>query len=87
MDDSAQVIKQKFGRSVRWIGLPEHSASQSAPNNAGIEAARGNHIAYLGHDDIWSPHHLAMLTAVFENSEPARYAGFALSRIEIKPLT
>ena len=62
-DDSEEVVRRKFGRAVRWLGLPERSGSQSTPNNAGIEAARGSHIAYLGHDDIWSPHHLAMLAA------------------------
>lgn len=46
---------------VRWLGLSENSGSQSAPNNAGIEAARGEFIAYLGHDDLWSRHHLAWL--------------------------
>jgi len=66
-DDSEQVIKRKFGRAVRWISLSQHSSSQSAPNNAGIEAARGTHIAYLGHDDIWSPQHLEMLAAVLDD--------------------
>ena len=66
-DDSEEVIKREFGREVRWVGLSEHSGSQSAPNNAGIAAARGTHIAYLGHDDIWSPRHLEMLVAVLND--------------------
>ena len=57
MDDSEQVIGRKFGRATRWISLPEHSGAQSVPNNAGIQVAAGTHIAYLGHNDIWSPHH------------------------------
>ena len=70
-DDSEEVIKREFGREVRWVGLSEHSASQSAPNNAGIAAARGTHIAYLGHDDIWSPCHLEMLAAVLNDDRTA----------------
>src|SRR2546423_10985205 len=66
-DDSEQVIKRRFGRAIRWMNLSQHSSSQSAPNNAGIEAARGTHIAYLGHDDIWSPQHLEMLAAVLDD--------------------
>jgi len=69
-DDSEQVIRRKFGRAIRWIGLSEHSGSQSVPNNAGIQVAVGTHIAYLGHDDIWSPHHLELLAATFESSNP-----------------
>jgi Glycosyl transferase family 2 len=68
-DDSEQVIRQTFPRTVRWIGLSEHSRSQSAPNNAGIKAARGTHIAYLGHDDIWSPQHLEMLATVLDDRD------------------
>jgi glycosyltransferase involved in cell wall biosynthesis len=66
-DDSEEVIKRAFGREVRRVGLSEHSGSQSAPNNAGIVSARGTHIAYLGHDDIWSPRHLEMLAAVLND--------------------
>lgn len=69
-DDSQQVTERKFSRAVRWISLTKHSGSQSVPNNAGIEAARGTHIAYLGHDDIWSPQHLEMLATVFDDSGP-----------------
>jgi hypothetical protein len=69
-DNSEQVVRQKFGRAIRWISLPDRSGSQSAPNNSGIQVAAGTHIAYLGHDDIWSPHHLELLAAVFKNSSP-----------------
>ena len=69
-DESEEVVGRKFGRAIRWINLPEHSGSQSAPNNVGIEAATGTHIAYLGHDDVWSPRHLELVAATFRNSSP-----------------
>ncbi|MGZ4986374.1 MAG: glycosyltransferase family 2 protein, partial [Chthoniobacterales bacterium] len=74
-DDTEEVIRRKFGRRVRWLNLPEHTGAQSFPNNAGIKAARGSHIAYLGHDDIWSRQHLEMLAKIFRQNE----ADFAVS--------
>jgi len=48
---------------VRWINLPTNSGHQSAPNNEGLLQARGSIIAYLGHDDLWLPHHLEAMVA------------------------
>lgn len=57
-DDSERVVAAIDDRRVRWINLPENSRHQSAPNNEGLRQARGELIAYLGHDDLWLPHHL-----------------------------
>jgi glycosyltransferase involved in cell wall biosynthesis len=57
-DDSAQVVAAVDDARVRWIGLPENSGHQSTPNNEGLRQARGEIIAYLGHDDLWLPDHL-----------------------------
>jgi glycosyltransferase involved in cell wall biosynthesis len=54
---------------VGVIGLPWNSGSQARPNNVGIAAARGRYIAYLGHDDIWMPDHLAALAQLFEETK------------------
>jgi hypothetical protein len=51
---------------VRVLNLPQRVGSQSGPNNAGIAAARGRYIAYLGHDDLWEPFHLADLARLFD---------------------
>ncbi len=58
-DDSAEVVASFGDPRIRWHNLPANSGNQSAPNNAGIAMARGKYIAYLGHDDIWLPDHLA----------------------------
>lgn len=60
-DDSEQVVASFGDPRVRWHNLPENSGSQSLPNNAGIELARGKYVAYLGHDDVWLPSHLSLV--------------------------
>jgi glycosyltransferase involved in cell wall biosynthesis len=57
-DDSEQVVAAIGDPRVRWINLPANSGHQSAPNNEGLRQAQGEIIAYLGHDDLWLPHHL-----------------------------
>lgn len=57
-DDSEDVVAAIGDARVRWINLRENSGHQAAPNNEGIRQARGEIIAYLGHDDLWLPHHL-----------------------------
>jgi glycosyltransferase involved in cell wall biosynthesis len=60
-DDSADVVARFADARLRWINLPANSGHQSAPNNEGLRQARGELIAYLGHDDLWLPHHLETL--------------------------
>jgi glycosyltransferase involved in cell wall biosynthesis len=57
-DDTEQVVMAIKDPRVRWINLPVNTGHQSAPNNRGIQEARGEFIAYLGHDDLWLKHHL-----------------------------
>lgn len=58
-DDSEHVVAAIDDPRVRWINLPENTRHQSGPNNEGLRQARGELIAYLGHDDLWLPNHLA----------------------------
>jgi hypothetical protein len=73
-DETEEVVAGFAGQGVRWINLAEGWRSQSGPNNAGIAAARGDLIAYLGHDDIWEPAHLALLAAAFAARPEADFA-------------
>jgi GT2 family glycosyltransferase len=57
-DDSEQVVAGIRDPRVRWINLPANTGHQFGPNNRGLEEAKGEFIAYLGHDDLWLPHHL-----------------------------
>jgi glycosyltransferase involved in cell wall biosynthesis len=60
-DDSEEVVTAIGDPRVRWINLPANSGHQSAPNNEGLLQGRGSIIAYLGHDDLWLPHHLEVM--------------------------
>jgi Glycosyl transferase family 2 len=68
-DDTAAVVASFGDPRLHWHNLPENSGSQSAPNNAGIERARGEYVAYLGHDDLWLPDHLSRLVTVMERTD------------------
>jgi GT2 family glycosyltransferase len=70
-DDSAAVVAEFHDARLHWHNLPTNSGSQSFPNNKGLELARGEYIAYLGHDDIWYPTHLEMLVRVLDAQHAA----------------
>lgn len=66
LDETEAVVALVNDRRVRWINGAQRVGSQSGPNNAGIAAARGRIIAYLGHDDLWEPQHLSHVVRVFD---------------------
>src|SRR5205809_478790 len=73
-DDSEQVVASIDDARVRWINLPENTRHQSGPNNEGLRQARGELIAYLGHDDLWLPHHLKLAAQALDGEADMTYA-------------
>ena len=65
-DGSEDAVASFGDPRLHWINLATNSGSQAAPNNAGLSRATGEWIAYLGHDDLWFPWHLADLVAAAE---------------------
>ena len=65
-DDSEAVAAESGDPRVRWINLPANTGHQSGPNNEGLRQARGEFIAYHGHDDLWLPHHLGTMVAALQ---------------------
>jgi glycosyltransferase involved in cell wall biosynthesis len=67
--DNSQDIVHSFGdKRLQWKNLSHNSGSQGAPNNEGIRRARGEYIAYLGHDDLWFPWHLSNLISFIQKT-------------------
>jgi glycosyltransferase involved in cell wall biosynthesis len=66
-DDSEQVVASVADRRVHWHNLETNTGHQWGPNNEGIRRARGDVIAYLGHDDLWLPRHLETLVAAIDD--------------------
>jgi glycosyltransferase involved in cell wall biosynthesis len=62
-DDSQTVVEDFDDSRIRWSNLAVNCGCQQGPNNFGLATARGEWIAYLGHDDIWAPRHLETTVA------------------------
>jgi hypothetical protein len=67
-DDSEQVVAALGDDRFSWHNLEQNCGSQWGPNNRGLELARGEYVAYLGHDDLWWPTHLALAHRTFEET-------------------
>src|SRR6266446_6407030 len=72
-DDSEAVVGRIGDPRVKWINLPTNTGHQSEPNNEGLRQARGQFIAYLGHDDLWLPNHLSCLISALEQGADLAY--------------
>ena len=69
-DESEEVVRAIDDPRVHWYNRPENSGSQGAPSQTGFERSSGELIAYLGHDDVWHPTHLAILVDHMLRSGP-----------------
>ncbi len=66
-DDTEAVVAGFKDPRIRFHNLPENVGEQSGPNNEGFDQARGKYIAYVSHDDLWFPDHLARAMEVAES--------------------
>ena len=73
-DDSEEVVCGIDDPRVRWINLPRNTGNASGPINEALRQARGQLIAYLGHDDLWLPNHLAPLVEAIDEGVDFAYA-------------
>ncbi|MGQ9503351.1 MAG: glycosyltransferase family 2 protein [Thermogutta sp.] len=72
-DESAELA-ESFGPPVRV--LREENRGEAAARNCGIEAARGDWIAFLDCDDVWKPEKLALQAAFFANGTDCIHTNF-----------
>lgn len=67
-DDTATCVAAFNDPRIRFVNLPERTGDQSGPNNHGLALSRGRYVAFLNHDDIYLPDHLAGCMAELERS-------------------
>jgi glycosyltransferase involved in cell wall biosynthesis len=77
-DGSGEVVEGLGDPRFHWINLETNSGSQSAPNAEGLRHARGQYVAYLGHDDLWFPWHLSTLVAAIERNKASLAHGLGV---------
>jgi glycosyltransferase involved in cell wall biosynthesis len=66
-DDTEDVVHSFGERRLEFINLPVNSGEQATPNNEGVRRARGEFIAFVNQDDLWTRDHLAIcLEAIAE---------------------
>jgi glycosyltransferase involved in cell wall biosynthesis len=67
-DDTADVVASFGDPRITFVNLASNVGEQSGPNNEGLRLARGRYVAYLNHDDMFFPDHLALATAWLERT-------------------
>jgi glycosyltransferase involved in cell wall biosynthesis len=59
-DETESVVRGFADPRIHFLNLPRQTGDQAGPNNEGLRLFRGRYIAYLNHDDLWLPDHLAV---------------------------
>lgn len=87
-DNSVEVIKKKqeaYGEVIRLIDLKENGGAAAA-RNAGIDAAKGEFLAFLDADDIWLPEKLSREVAFIKEKDAAFvFCSYEFGDEEAKP--
>lgn len=65
-DDSADVVARFADPRITFVNLAQNAGEQSGPNNEGLRRAAGRYVAFLNHDDMYFPDHLAAAVAWIE---------------------
>lgn len=64
-DDTASVVQASADPRVRWFDLPKAPNFGYANRNVAVRQARGDLLAFVGHDDLILPDHLELLGRSF----------------------
>jgi len=67
-DDTSATVASFNDDRIRFVNLAKNCGEQSGPNNEGVRRARGRYIAFLNHDDLYFPDHLAESVAFCEQA-------------------
>lgn len=74
------VMAERPDPRIHYHNLRERFGEQSGPNSVGLALARGEHVAFLNHDDLWLPDHLARGVAALESGDDFFITRFARAR-------
>jgi glycosyltransferase involved in cell wall biosynthesis len=79
-DNGADIVRRMAqDHPIRLLEKP--NGGQSSARNHGVAHAHGDLIAFLDHDDVWYPHHLATLLEPFAGSRPTEL-GWTYSNLD-----
>ncbi|MFM9106060.1 MAG: glycosyltransferase family 2 protein [Chloroflexota bacterium] len=67
-DGSGEMVAGIGDPRIRWHNRPQNGGSQAWANNDGVALADTPWIAYLTHDDLWMPWHLAQMVETARGS-------------------
>lgn len=79
-DSSAEIVSSIPDDRIRLI--TKINGGPSSARNSGIEAAKGDYIAFIDADDIWSPDYLKEMTELIADFPDAVIWGFNYSMIQ-----
>jgi len=63
-DKTQEIIESKYADAVKYIQKISNNGS-SVARNTGMDAAKGDYIAFLDADDAWHPDKLLLINTVF----------------------
>ncbi|HEY8979830.1 MAG TPA: glycosyltransferase [Streptomyces sp.] len=76
-DDTAAVAEALAAEDPRIrVFRLERTGHPSGPRQEGLRRARGRYVAYIDHDDLWRPDHLAGVLPLLEAGAPVVATGY-----------
>ncbi|PJF41015.1 MAG: hypothetical protein CUN54_02990 [Phototrophicales bacterium] len=68
-DNTTEIVNQFDDERIRWFDLPKAPYFGYANRNIALRQAKGEFVAFVGHDDILLPDHLEIMLSAFESAE------------------